>query len=54
MEAASYVLQEFTPGELALRDATLEHAVDAVLTFVSEDLVTAMNRFNGAMESDNC
>lgn len=54
MEAASYVLQEFNPGELALRDATLERAVDAVLTFVSEDLVTAMNRFNGAMESDNC
>jgi PTH1 family peptidyl-tRNA hydrolase len=54
MDAASYVLQEFNPDELALRDATLEHAVDAILTFVTEDLVTAMNRFNGAMESDNC
>ena len=53
MDAASYVLQEFHPGEGELLGATLERAVDAILTFVSEDLVTAMNRYNGTMESDN-
>jgi PTH1 family peptidyl-tRNA hydrolase len=53
MEAASYVLQEFHPGEVELLGTTLERAVDAILTFVTEDLVTAMNRYNGTMEIDN-
>jgi len=53
MDAASYVLQEFHPGEVDLLAATLERAVDAILTFVTEDLVTAMNRYNGTMEIDN-
>ena len=53
MDAASYVLQEFHPGEVELLGVTLERAVDAILTFVTEDLVTAMNRYNGNLESDN-
>ena len=53
MDAASYVLQDFQPGDAEQLDATLERAVDAILTFVAEDLVTAMNRFNGYLESDN-
>ena len=53
MDAASYVLQEFHPGEAELLDATLVRAGDAILTFIVEDLVTAMNRYNGTMEIDN-
>jgi len=53
MDAASYVLQDFESGEADLLDATLERAGDAILTIVTDDLVTAMNRFNGNLESDN-
>jgi PTH1 family peptidyl-tRNA hydrolase len=52
MDAASYVLQEFRPSDQELLSLTLERAVDAILTFVTEDLVTAMNRFNAAVDAD--
>jgi PTH1 family peptidyl-tRNA hydrolase len=52
MDAASYVLHEFPPGEQELLSTTLDRAVDAILTFVSEDLVTAMNRYNAAVEAE--
>lgn len=52
MDAANYVLQEFHPGEKELLSTTLDRAVDAILTFVSEDLVTAMNRYNAAVEAE--
>ena len=53
MDAASYVLQEFHPAEQELLSLTLDRAAEAILTFITEDLVTAMNRYNGNLESDN-
>jgi PTH1 family peptidyl-tRNA hydrolase len=52
MDAANYVLQEFHPGEQELLSLTLDRAADAVMTFVVEDLVTAMNRFNAVVDQD--
>jgi PTH1 family peptidyl-tRNA hydrolase len=49
MDAAAYVLQDFTPAEEELLDLTLERGVDAVLVFVSQGLETAMNHFNGTV-----
>lgn len=49
MDAADYVLQDFSAGELELVGMTLDRAVDAVLTFVDEGLTEAMNRFNGSV-----
>lgn len=48
MDAAAYVLQEFTPKELLSVSETLDRAAEAALTFVAEGLNTAMNRFNGS------
>lgn len=47
MDAASYVLQDFTLAEREILEPTLERAVDAILVFVTEGLNAAMNRFNG-------
>jgi PTH1 family peptidyl-tRNA hydrolase len=47
MEAADYVLQDFTKDELVVMKLTLERAVEAVLTFVSDGLDKAMNLYNG-------
>ena len=52
MDAASYVLQEFHPTEKELLSMTLDRAVDAILTFVTEDLMIAMNRYNAAFDVD--
>jgi PTH1 family peptidyl-tRNA hydrolase len=48
MDAAAYVLQDFTSGETALLRETLDRAVDAALTFVTQGLEAAMNQYNGA------
>jgi PTH1 family peptidyl-tRNA hydrolase len=48
MDAAAYVLQEFTQKELLSVSETLDRAADAALTFVTEGLNAAMNKFNGA------
>ena len=48
MGAASYVLHDFSPAEQETIQPTLERAIEAVLTFISEDLVTAMNRYNSS------
>ena len=48
MEAADYVLQDFSSGEKELLRLTLDRAADAALVFVAEGLETAMNQFNGA------
>jgi PTH1 family peptidyl-tRNA hydrolase len=50
MEAADYVLQNFSRQEAERLPAILDQAVDAALTFVTEGLVTAMNRYNGTLE----
>jgi len=47
MDAASYVLQEFSQKELQLVSETLDRAADAALTWVTEGLNAAMNKFNG-------
>jgi PTH1 family peptidyl-tRNA hydrolase len=48
MDAAAYVLQEFTSKELLTVSETLDRATEAALTFVTEGLNAAMNKFNGA------
>lgn len=48
MDAAAYVLQDFTSGEAALLREMLDRAVDAALTFVTQGLEAAMNQYNGA------
>lgn len=47
MDAADYVLQNFSVAEKEVLDATLERAVDAILVFVTKGLDAAMNQFNG-------
>lgn len=48
MDAAAYVLQDFSQKELLAASETLDRAADAALTFVTEGLNAAMNKFNGA------
>jgi PTH1 family peptidyl-tRNA hydrolase len=48
MEAADYVLQDFSSGEKELLKMTLDRAAEAALVFVVEGLDAAMNQFNGA------
>lgn len=48
MDAAAYVLQDFTQKELLAVSETLDRAADAALTWVMEGLNAAMNKFNGA------
>jgi len=47
MDAAAYVLQEFSPKELLAVSETLDRAAAAVLTWVTDGLNAAMNKFNG-------
>jgi PTH1 family peptidyl-tRNA hydrolase len=46
MDAAAYVLQEFSREEAAELPFYLERAIQAILTYVRDDLITAMNQFN--------
>jgi PTH1 family peptidyl-tRNA hydrolase len=47
MDAASYVLQDFSSQDLEFLLPVFDRAVEAVLTFVCVDLNAAMNKFNG-------
>jgi peptidyl-tRNA hydrolase, PTH1 family len=47
MQAPDYVLQDFSKGDMVVVSETLNRAVEAVLTFVTEGLNAAMNKFNG-------
>jgi len=47
MQAADYVLENFSSQEAALLPQLLDRAVDAVLTYIAEGLDTAMNIYNG-------
>jgi len=49
MDAAAYVLQEFSNKELLAVSETLDRAADAVFAFVTEGLNAAMNKFNGVV-----
>jgi PTH1 family peptidyl-tRNA hydrolase len=46
-EAAGYVLQEFSTGDIRVLKAVFPQAVQAVHTFITEGLQAAMNRYNG-------
>lgn len=48
MDAAAYVLQEFSQKELLSVSETLDRAAEAALTWVNEGLNAAMNKFNGS------
>jgi PTH1 family peptidyl-tRNA hydrolase len=47
MQAPDYVLQDFSKGDMSIISETLNRAVEAVLTFVTEGLDAAMNKYNG-------
>ena len=46
MDAADYVLRDFSKDEGVLISATLERGVEATLLYVNEGLEAAMNRYN--------
>jgi PTH1 family peptidyl-tRNA hydrolase len=46
MDSAAYVLQNFSRADMLLVSETLDRAADAALTFVTEGLNAAMNKFN--------
>jgi PTH1 family peptidyl-tRNA hydrolase len=48
MDAAAYVLQDFSSAEEKELLLALERGVDAVLVFVTHSLEIAMNQYNGA------
>jgi len=48
MEAADYVLQNFSKTEREFLEAVLDQAVDAIFTFVEDGIDSAMNKFNAA------
>ena len=52
MDAAAYVLQDFSRADLLIVSETLDRAADAVLTFVTDGLNMAMNRFNGTPNTE--
>ena len=49
MEAAGYVLQEFSPQEKELLTALFARAGEAVLVYLEEGLEKAMNQLNGEL-----
>lgn len=51
MDPAAYVLQDFAQGDLTILSEILDHSADAVLTFITEGLNAAMNRFNGDIQT---
>lgn len=50
MDAAAYVLQEFSNKELMNVSEMLDRAADAALMFVTQGLNAAMNKFNGTVD----
>jgi peptidyl-tRNA hydrolase, PTH1 family len=50
MQAPDYVLQEFSNTDKTIVSETLDRAVEAVLTFITEGLDSAMNKYNGNTE----
>lgn len=47
MDAADYVLQNFAKDEMKELSSILDRAADAALTFVTDGLDKAMNKYNG-------
>jgi len=50
MEAAAYVLEDFSRQEAEVLPEILDRSAEAVLTFTVEGLAAAMNRFNGTLD----
>lgn len=50
MEAADYVLQDFSASDQAVLKPTLDRAVEAAQVFITQGLQAAMNQFNGGAE----
>lgn len=50
MDAAAYVLQDFSRFQAETLVPTLDRAVDAALVFVTHGLETAMNQYNGQVD----
>jgi PTH1 family peptidyl-tRNA hydrolase len=47
MQAPDYVLQDFSDAEMTVISETLDRAVEAALTWVTDGLEAAMNMYNG-------
>lgn len=47
MDAAAYVLQDFSKAEMEALLPALDRGVEAVLLFITQDLNAAMNQYNG-------
>jgi peptidyl-tRNA hydrolase, PTH1 family len=52
MDAADYVLQDFSRADGEALALFLDRAVDAVLVFIAQGLMTAMNQYNGVMDGE--
>ena len=48
MDAAAYVLQDFSKGDQEFLDAALDRTVAAVYEWVAQSLESAMNKYNGS------
>jgi PTH1 family peptidyl-tRNA hydrolase len=48
MDAAAYVLQDFSRAESEILTHILDRAVEAVMVFVTQGIETAMNQFNAS------
>ena len=51
MDPAAYVLQDFGRSDLVALSEILDRAADAVFTFITAGLNTAMNQFNGDIQT---
>ena len=49
MQAPDYVLQDFSNADLKIISETLNRAVEATLTWVTDGLEAAMNKYNGVV-----
>jgi PTH1 family peptidyl-tRNA hydrolase len=50
MDPANYVLQNFSRNDMQAISEILDRAADATLTFVTDGLEKAMNKFNGGIK----
>jgi PTH1 family peptidyl-tRNA hydrolase len=51
MDPSDYVLQNFSQADLTLLSEILDRAAEAALTFITEGLNAAMNKFNGEIQT---
>jgi len=51
MDAAAYVLQNFSKDEMQTLSEVLDHGAEAVFAFVTHGLNKAMNEYNGSVEN---